>query len=58
MTTHTLTTLTSIVTWCAKLCAASAEALTLKALFCQVFEDERARLRLEELRRVARRIGE
>lgn len=58
MTTQTLTTLSSIVTWAAKISAASAEALTLKALFMSVFEDERARLRLEELRLKARRIGE
>lgn len=58
MTSHTFTTLTSIVTWAAKISAANAEALTLKALFMSVFEDERARLRLAELRLKARRIGE
>lgn len=58
MNPHTYDYLASIVTWAAKISAVSAEALTLKALFMSVFKEERARVRLEELRRVARRIGD
>lgn len=48
--------LTTIITWCAKMAAVRTDCLELKALFAETFEEERAKVRLAEAIKVARRI--